>query len=351
MAQNYDFRRKWEQVHRQSRRDASLTPGADECVIDSTWSIALAHEAASAPVALTAAKDLQDYLFTSMGISVPMRKGVGQPREIRLALAAQASTDASGAGFSLEVDAEIITVVGATGRGVFAGTMHVEDVMNLREAPFLARGTSTISPLIKTRGVHSGFGLDQFPSHHLNAIAHAGFSEIYLFVRGIGECANSHVDFQDLIDRAESYGLDVMFYSYIPSYKHPDDPDAEEFFANSYGRLFERYPKAKGVMLVGESAEFPSRDPATTGKHWNASLWHGIPDPRPSPGWWPCEDYHLWLRAMSKAIRRHKPDAAIVFSTASTHLRVSSNQSFMNCVSMATADAPRAESRPSTMRS
>ena len=37
-------------------------------------------------------------------------------------------------------------------------------------------------------------------------------------------------------------------------------------------------------MLVGESAEFPSRDPRTTGKRRRESFIDGISDTRPSPG-------------------------------------------------------------------
>jgi hypothetical protein len=313
MEQNYEFRKRLRQVHRPNRINPDLRPDADECAIDPNWAIVLPDDSASDKVVRTAALDLQDYLQISMGVYIPMRRESCGIREIRFELDAKTSsrTDA----FLLQVGPGSIKITGKTGKGVFAGCIYIEDMMNLREAPFLTHGKVFCEPLIEARGVHSGFGLDDFPDHHLNAIAHAGFNEIYLFVREIGKCANSYCDIQDLIDRAELYGLDVMFYSYIPGYKHPDDQDAEEYFEKAFGSIFKHYPKAKGIMLVGETAEFPSSDPATTGKRWHESLWHGIPDSRPSPGWWPCRDYPLWINTVKKAIQKHKPDAKIAFST------------------------------------
>ena len=45
------------------------------------------------------------------------------------------------------------------------------------------------------------------------------------------------------------------------SEKHPDDEGAEEFYESTYGNLFKTNPGFRGVVLVGESCEFPSRDP------------------------------------------------------------------------------------------
>lgn len=313
MEQNYEFRKRLRQVHRPARINFDLLPESDECAVDQNWTIVLHDDFASDKTVRTAALDFQNYLEVSMGISIPMRQKSCGIREIRFELDAKISSREDA--FILYVEHELIIVTGKTGKGVFAGSIYIEDLMNLREAPFLTHGKAFCEPLIEVRGVHSGFGLDDFPDHHLNAIAHAGFNEIYLFIRGIGKCANSYCDIQGLIDRAELYGLDVMFYSYIPGYKHPEEQDAEEYFEKAFGSIFKHYPKAKGIMLVGETAEFPSRDPATTGKRWNESLWHGIPDSRPSPGWWPCKDYSLWINAVRKAIQKYKPDAKIAFST------------------------------------
>ncbi|MFH1477313.1 MAG: glycoside hydrolase family 20 zincin-like fold domain-containing protein [Verrucomicrobiota bacterium] len=312
---NYDFRKKMRQIHRAGRRDMTLTPHPDECVIDELWVIAVPENFGADQVLATAARDFQDYLAVSMGISIPIRTKANGINEIRLELDQKSKSGNKSAAFSLIIAEKSISITGESGRGVFAGTIYLEDQLNLREAPFLASNKIHCDPLIKARGVHSGFGLDLFPDHELAAIAHAGFNEIYLFIREPGRCANASCDIQDVIDRAGRYGLDVMFYSYIPGYMHPDDPAAAEYFDHNFGAVFKAYPQAKGITLVGESAQFPSRDPATTGKRWNESFQDGIPDQRPSPGWWPCQDYPDWIQAVEQSIRKYKPDAKIAFST------------------------------------
>ncbi|HVA91628.1 MAG TPA: hypothetical protein VNL71_17510, partial [Chloroflexota bacterium] len=82
-----------------------------------------------------------------------------------------------------------------------------------------------------------------------------------------------------------------------------------------YGALFQAYPKAKGVILVGESVEFPSSDPHTTRRLRLAPSPDGLPADKPSPGWWPCADYPEWLTLLQRVIRRHAPAAEIVFWT------------------------------------
>lgn len=106
-----------------------------------------------------------------------------------------------------------------------------------------------------------------------------------------------------------------MLYNYMSSFRHPDDPGAEEYFDSIYGELFRRYPGAAGHLSYGGTAEFPSRDPATTGRSYQDSVVDGIPDTRPSPGWYPCCDYPAYLACIERAVHRVKPSAVIVFST------------------------------------
>jgi len=174
---------------------------------------------------------------------------------------------------------------------------------------------------------HSGWGLDAFPDAHLNAIAHAGMDAILLFVEGVDRTPDEHShrgdrsgvgryqDVRHLVHRAAQHGLDIYFYSYLKSIKHPDDPDAEDYYDGTYGAIFAACPEAKGVILVGESCEFPSKDPHTTGKLRLTTPADGLPPAKPSPGWWPCYDYPQWLNMLKKVIRKHQPAADIVFWT------------------------------------
>ena len=298
----YEFRKRLDEVHRPGRRNAAAQCGAEEIAVDEEWVMV-------SPETLTpgaAALDLQDYLQVSMEVSLPIRRQSGK-KAIRL-IPFQEDR-----GFSWSVEPGCIAIRGNIRHGVH----YLEDLMNFREAPYLPCGNIRRDPLFSPRMVHSGWGLDQFPDRHLNAIAHAGFDTILLFVKGVDLTTHGIMDFNDLIRRAADYGLGVYFYSYLDSYKHPADPDADEFFERNYGQVFKACPGAKGLILVGESCVFPSRDERTTGKRFSESNREnsGLADPRPSPGFFPCRDYPEWLNAVKKAVRRYAPAADIVFWT------------------------------------
>ncbi len=316
MQNKYDFRKELDQVHKPDRRDPEATPAAGEVVIDERWVIAV-EEAAPALTARAAA-DLQDYLWTSMGLSLPIRRGAcSGAKAIRLG--EQPMEAESPRAFVYTCGPDGIAISGAGPRGTAQGGYYLEDLMNLREAPFLepTAGPVLRRPLFSPRMTHSGWGLDLFPDTQLNAIAHAGFDTILLYAKGVDVTTFGNTDFNDVIRRAEAFGLDTYFYSYLNSFKHPDDPDAEAFFDRQFGSLFQACPGARGLILVGESCQFPSKDPATSGRmadYGNAEN-AGLADPRPAPGWWPCKDYPQWLNAVKKAVRRHQPAADVVFWT------------------------------------
>ena len=163
--------------------------------------------------------------------------------------------------------------------------------------------------------IHSGYQLDVFPDAHLSAIAHAGMDAILIFVKDVNMTPTSHQDFNELIYRAGKYGLDVYAYSYYESNAHPDDPGAEAHYEETYGRLFRECPGFKGVVLVGESVEFPSKDPRVSPLKRYANNVDGLPTGKLTAGWFPCCDYDKWLQMLQKVIYRHNPDADIVFWT------------------------------------
>ena len=314
----YDFRRRLDEVHRPGRRDASAWPAAGDVVIDETWSLVVAKDAP--PLLLRAAQDLQDYFLRSMGLLLPLRPAVAPGVAAAAGPVIEISLDNEGGkarGYLFSVTAARIAIAGHDPAGAFMGAIYLEDLLNLRQGPFLAPRQERREPLFSPRMVHSGWGLDQFPDSHLNAIAHAGFDAILVFVKGPNCTTHGFMDFNNLIARAASYALDVYFYSYLPSFKHPDEPDAEAFFEENFGQVFARSPGARGLILVGESAQFPSRDPHSSGKDLGRHnlKWTDIADPRPSPGFWPCRDYPQWLEAVQRAVRKYRPDADIVFWT------------------------------------
>ncbi|MBO4304132.1 MAG: hypothetical protein J6A21_06060, partial [Lentisphaeria bacterium] len=294
MEKNYDFRRRLDLVHKENILDPAAKPETDEVVIDDSWLIVTTDGTGKG----SAAKDLQDFLLTSMKIGLPIRKSAARGEKCFLL-----KETPSDKGFDVKIEDALVTLSGNTRKGVH----YLEDVMNLRSAPFLKKGSLRSDPIFTPRMIHSGWAQDTFPDSHLDAISHAGFDHILLFVKGVNKTTYGYLDFNDLIERAERYGLGVYFYSYLNSFKHPDDPDAEAFFDANFGSVFKNSPKAKGLILVGESCAFPSKDPRC------GTL---MPDGRrPKPGFFPSDDYPAWLNCVKNAVRKYAPQADIVFWT------------------------------------
>lgn len=310
---NYAFRQRLDEVHAADRRDPDASPDASEVAIDDGWRIMLGANPSRYLRAIAA--DLQDYLLTSMGVSTML---VCQAADDSMRQIIALAVEPEGAGLSvsrsyrLQVGPGRIAIDAFDERGVGQACYYLEDLMNLREAPFLPVGEQTRAPVFSPRMVHSGWGIDQFPDAHLNAIAHAGFDAILVFVKGVNETTTGFMDINDVIARATSYGLDVYLYSYIISRKHPDEADAEAFYESTYGELMAAHSGARGIVFVGESCEFPSHDTNTTQKLRGERT---PDDKKPNPGWWPCVDYPEWLNLVKRVIRRHNPSADVVFWT------------------------------------
>jgi sugar phosphate isomerase/epimerase len=157
--------------------------------------------------------------------------------------------------------------------------------------------------------------LDEFPDSHLAQIAHAGMDAILVMTCDKDRSLRGHTDFNDLIRRAAKWGIDVYAYSYYRSLCHPDDPAADAHYESTYGALFRQCPGLKGVVLVGESVGFPTKDPKASPLPYDNNHIDGIPADKPSADFWPCKDYAEWLVKIKSIIHRYNPDADIVFWT------------------------------------
>lgn len=321
---SYQFRHFIDKVHKPDRRDWNVKCGSNEVLIEEGWKIIIKNEASG--VIQNVAKDLQDYLFTSMNVSVLLVKKDDlitvlneDSRFIILATKedlGDTGDDLSKQGsYRLICNNENLIICGNDDRGTAHGSYFLEDMMNLKEAPIVSVQDVIRRPVFSPRVIHSGWGVDQYPNSHLSAIAHYGMDAIVLVITGVDKTGSGYQDINNTIDRAADYGIDVYLYSGIASSKHPDDPDAQEYYENIYGTFFDKYPRAKGIVLVGESVEFPSKDERTTGKRYDVLDDMGLPATKPSPGWWPCYDYPKFVNLIKNVIRKHKPDADIVFWT------------------------------------
>lgn len=311
----YAFRKALSCVHTPGRREKDAKKGKNEIEIDESWCILLPEEYDE--ILDMASRDLQEYFHISMGIFLPLRKGKNFAKSI--AFTVEKKSKKTPRSYVVEVKEDSVLILGASSEGARQGGYFLEDCMNLAGGPFLKKGKKEYKSIFSPRMIHSGWGLDQFPDAHLSAMAHAGFDHILLFVKAPGMTTHGYMDFDDLISRCEKYGLGVYFYSYLPSFKSPDDADADAFFENSYGSVFKACPKAKGIILVGESCFFPSKDERTNGQNrievHTGKANDGLGDHRPEPGSFPCSDYPKWLEAVKKAIHRYAPHADIVFWT------------------------------------
>ena len=171
--------------------------------------------------------------------------------------------------------------------------------MNLRRAPYLKVGAERRREKYEARMVHSGYGVDDFPDGHLGRIAHAGFGDILFYVDRIDVTRAGKTGIAALIDAAEAWGLGSYLYSALKANVHPDDPGSEAVFDGSFGAVGRAYPKAKGIILVPESCDFPSRDPRA----------------KTISRWFPTSDYPLWSAAVEKAFRKGNPDGEVIFWT------------------------------------
>ena len=226
--------------------------------------------------------------------------------------------------FHITVTEDFIIIIGKSERGTAQGVYYIEDCMRLVGKALLKLEDQEHAPLFSPRMTHSGFELDTFSDSFLEACAHAGMDSIIVFAgtpdtnfHGFPDpdalwpgTGKAYCDFNHLIWRAEGYGLDVYIYSSFICDLHPDDPGAREYYENSFGTLFKKCPKLKGIIFVGESFEFPSKDPHTSGIRYQLKP---KSDHRKSPGWYPCEDYPQMVTLVKDIIRAYNPTADLVF--------------------------------------
>ena len=303
----YGFRRRLEVVHQPDRRDAAAVKTADEFAFADGARIALCGKAASFPAV---ASDFEDYLRVSMNVeaSVTVRPEGGG----RYALMASLDEGLAARQYRVDVSDDGVRIAARDERALAQAFYHLEDLMNLRRAPFLKKGRSVRTPRFAERLVHSGYGHMMYEEPMLRAMAHAGMTAIIVYVSGIDKTERDRVcDQRAVIRRAAKYGLDTYLYSEIPAFVHPDDGDAP--FEEAYGKVAAAYPEAKGIIIVGESCQFPSKDPRVQPRTWQQRPLPG--DKRPLAGWFPCKDYPDWLRAVQRTIAKHAPNMKTVFWT------------------------------------
>jgi len=303
MEKLYQFRQKLLNIHRPGRICNAVWERIDGLVIDTSWTILQPADAGI--IIQNAARDLQQYFSISMERQLAVVSTAGE-RQIIL----QATLTAEKPSYRISVSDSTILINGTSEKMTAQGVYALEDQMNLNEGPVIKVQDQVYTPLFSPRMIHTGIGgADPFPDAHLCAIAHMGMDAI--IIGASIDDDESSARSNDLIARAAAYGIEAYAFAHFRNRYHPSHPDAGEHYAEMYGKMFRRHPGLKGVIIVGESCEFPSHDERTTGKTWRESL----NDDKPSPGWFPCNDYCEFVSMIRDVVRKERAGADVVFWT------------------------------------
>ena len=305
------------------------------CTIDNSWEIVV--EKTDSRLVKYFSCDLVRFLSESFDVFLRVRKVESIAEEIlnphkKIILAYESNgidysygSEMQGA-FHIEVNLNSVIIIGKSERGTAKGVYYVEDYMRLIGKPCLKEEYNEHAPLFAPRMTHSGIELDTYSDNYLEACAHAGMDAIIVFsghdnmnLHGFddpdgmwSDACRGYCDFNNLVWRAEGYVLDVYIYSHIICDMHPDDEGAEEYYEKSFGTFFKNHPGIKGIIFVGETFEFPSKDERTTGIRVR---FRPKDDTRPSPGWFPCNDYPALLKRVQDTIYKYNKNVDIVFWT------------------------------------
>ena len=307
---SYEFREKLTTVHEENVRDISVVPSSDELALYDGATIVIDENAGD--VIRFAAEDFMDFLDVSMNVKASVSTSGSGAITLKIADETVELREADGyKGFLIKVT-DGIEIYGADERGVAAALYYIEDMMCIKKAPILARGEIRKKPSLSPRMVHSGYALDNYPDDYLTRIAHEGRDAILVFAWDVNKTHLGYLDFNDLIARAKVRGIDVYAYSFFIGGPHPDEEGAEEYYDNTYGRLFRECPDLRGVTFVGEVVEFQSHDPHVSKFRCRDTVTDDLPDGKPWPGWYPCEDLPKWLSIVECVIHKASPSADIV---------------------------------------
>lgn len=301
MERKYKFREILKKVHKNNIRNSDVKP-TDEFEFPDFTIINLPEN--SGEVLKTAVFDFADYLFVSMNISAR----VGNPAVVNFEI-----TDKIGTEFDIDVTDKIY-ITASNERSAAQALFYLEDLMNEKKAPIIAKGKISkkleFSPRITaTYGFGNGVCI---PDEFFAQMAHHGFNAVMM-----GNCIpgdQSAVKFIENSKRALKWGLDIYCCAQVPSKYHPDDPEAKEYYANTYGEFIKKFPFVKGIILVGEAIGFPSKDPNTSGGHRLKSP-DNIPLEKPDAGFYPCEDYYKLVNIIKESTMTFNPEIDIVLWT------------------------------------
>jgi hypothetical protein len=310
--------------------------GRGETGIDAGWVIRCAPDVDG--VVAAAARDLQQFFKMRAGLPVALADNLTERRSKTIDLelipdhARRGSPDPAGTGdrrspptsrdrllavseepellesinteegYRIEVEPDLVRIVGRTPRGVMRGVYYVEERMRFRDAPCLGQGSTLRNCKFRRRIsciggiIELGLSESSYPIPYddgvLQRLSHHGFNAIWISINVEDAVLDSKVfpelndpdaprrfeRLRDLVNRAKTFGIDVIAY-YVTNYrrpvpdsfyeKHPDcrgvgwghamctsHPDVRRFYEETTRRMFESVPGLKGAVVIFDSEGF-----------------------------------------------------------------------------------------------
>lgn len=303
----FDFRKKLKDFHPKNiRKDVALEVG--EISLPNVLAIIKSDNV----VVNNAIKDLKKFLKSAFDVTAEIDDNA-HGFKIETEISSVLSKDKKQ--YTISVFEDSIKIVAESDRTVAQGIYYLEYLMFEKKAPHLKKGDIKVELPYSPRMIHSGYGYDDFPDEYLQNIVHYGYDTILLFTKGVNLSPAGELNFKDVVNRASQYGLDVYVYAAFGNFIDIYAENAEEEFEKTYGAVFKECPQLKGIALVGESVEFKSRDERVEPYSIRQNSPDNLGHTRPTAGWFPCKDYPLWIEFIKKSIRKHNPDADIIFWT------------------------------------
>ena len=306
MEKHFDFINKLNQVHKPNR----INPRKEMCegytTVTDEWKILYNDNCGT--VLKNAAVDLQEYFCVSMGVKLEIATAEKSEEKTIFISVDDTMSERT---FRIKAD-NCIEIYGSNERLAAQGCYALEDNMNINELPSIEKCDITRHMRFSPRIAQGGLPQKKYTGNLLRQIAHYGFDAVIVIAKKEvldgGEVCR---EFNDTIKMASEYGLDVYTFCWFKNIYHPDDEEAYEYYQSTYGKFIKLCPDIKGVILVGEGCEFPSKDEHTTGKEWRKSL----DDEKPSPGWFPCCDYPQFASMIKRVIDENSKKTELVLWT------------------------------------
>jgi hypothetical protein len=171
----YEFRQELLQIHKKDVVDERLVANNDEFVFTDGMFISIPKDCSD--VVRIAVEDFIDFLMVSMNVAVCVTK-----KQMDCQIQAKIGKNLGNAdgymGFRITTTKNSISIDGYDERGIAQAFYYLEDLMNVRKAPFLAFGKVERKAMFSPRMTQSPFGMYEYPDEAFAWIAHNGYDEL-----------------------------------------------------------------------------------------------------------------------------------------------------------------------------